>query len=163
MHRSRSGKAVRRPAVGGTPCATATSLTRVTIVIADVSEVGTGEQQGVVLSGTGGIWRVRRDDGDVVEASLRGRVKKSNSGRRADGSLRRDTISSAAETLKLAIGDRVLLDRDEAGGTSAIAENLSRRLRLARRTPGGGHGGRVVAAHVGQGVLVVAPAHPGPP
>ena len=33
---------------------------------------------GVVLSGTGGVWRVRRDDGDDVEASLRGRLKKSN-------------------------------------------------------------------------------------
>ena len=56
---------------------------------------------GIVLSGTGGVWRVRRDDGSVVEASLRGRVKKANSGKRADGSLRRDTISAAADTLKL--------------------------------------------------------------
>jgi ribosome biogenesis GTPase len=131
-------------------------------VIADVSEVGAGEQQGVVLSGTGGIWRVRRDDGDVVEASLRGRVKKSNAGRRADGSLRRDTISSAADTLKLAIGDRVLLDRDEAGGASAIAEILPRRSRLARRSPGGGHGERVVAANVDQVVVVFAAANPEP-
>src|SRR5699024_7758504 len=67
---------------------------------------------GLVLSGTGGVWRVRRADGSVVEASLRGRVKKSNAGRRADGSLRRDTIASAAETLKLAVGDRVVLDHD---------------------------------------------------
>ena len=67
---------------------------------------------GVLLSGTGGVWRVRRADGSVVEASLRGRVKKSNAGRRADGSLRRDTVASAADTLKLAVGDRVLLDHD---------------------------------------------------
>jgi ribosome biogenesis GTPase len=118
-------------------------------------------EQGVVLSGTGGIWRVRRDDGEVVEASLRGRVKKSNSGKRADGSLRRDTISAAAETLKLAVGDRVLLEQDESGST-AIAEILPRRSRLARRAPGGGHGERVVAANVDQVVVVFAAANPEP-
>jgi len=58
---------------------------------------------GIVLGGTGGVWRVRRDDGEIIETSLRGRVKKSNAGRRADGSLRRDTIAAAEDTLKLAI------------------------------------------------------------
>src|SRR4029078_12264612 len=74
--------------------------------------------EGIVLSGTGGVWRVRRPDAAVVEASLRGRVKKANAGRRADGSLRRDTVASAAETLKLAIGDRVVLEQDEGRGGS---------------------------------------------
>jgi ribosome biogenesis GTPase len=118
-------------------------------------------EQGVVLTGTGGIWKVRRDDGETVEASLRGRVKKSNSGKRADGSLRRDTISAAAETLKLAVGDRVLLEQDDSGST-AIAEILPRRSRLARRAPGGGHGERVVAANVDQVVVVFAAANPEP-
>ena len=118
--------------------------------------------EGVVLSGTGGIWRVRRDDGEVVEASLRGRVKKSNAGRRADGSLRRDTISSAAETLKLAIGDRVVLEQEEGGSAWAMAEILPRRSRLARRAPGGGRGERVVAANVDQVVVVFAAANPEP-
>jgi ribosome biogenesis GTPase len=116
--------------------------------------------QGVVLSGTGGVWRVRRDDGQVVEASLRGRVKKSNSGKRADGSLRRDTISAAAETLKLAVGDRVSLEQE--GEASAIAEILPRRSRLARRAPGGGQGERIVAANVDQVVIVFAAASPEP-
>jgi ribosome biogenesis GTPase len=122
----------------------------------------TAELQGVVLSGTGGVWRVRRDDGTVVEASLRGRVKKSNAGRRADGSLRRDTISSAADTLKLTIGDRVVLEQDEPTGPSAIAHILPRRSRLARRAPGGGQGERIVAANVDQVVVVFAAANPEP-
>ena len=125
-------------------------------------ELQTSELQGVVLSGTGGIWRVRRDDGSVVEASLRGRVKKSNAGRRADGSLRRDTISSAADTLKLTIGDRVLLEQDAPTGAAAIAEILPRRSRLARRAPGGGQGERIVAANVDQVVVVFAAANPEP-
>jgi ribosome biogenesis GTPase / thiamine phosphate phosphatase len=121
----------------------------------------TTAEQGIVLSGTGGVWRVRRDEGTIVEASLRGRVKKSNAGRRADGSLRRDTIASAAEALKLAVGDRVLLEHD--GGTVwAIAEILPRRSRLARRAPGGGQGERIVAANVDQVVVVFAAANPEP-
>ena len=31
---------------------------------------------GTVLSGTGGVWRVQAADGQVVEAALRGRLKK---------------------------------------------------------------------------------------
>jgi ribosome biogenesis GTPase len=116
---------------------------------------------GIVLSGTGGVWRVRRDDGTVVEASLRGRIKKANAGRRADGSLRRDTVATAAETLKLAIGDHVVLESDEAGSW-AMNEILPRRSRLARRAPGGGQGERVVAANVDQVVVVFAAANPEP-
>ncbi|MEP6992631.1 MAG: ribosome small subunit-dependent GTPase A [bacterium] len=118
--------------------------------------------EGVVLNGTGGIWHVRRDDGTTVEASLRGRVKKSNSGKRADGSLRRDTISAAAQTLKLTIGDRVVLEQDDAEGQSAISAILPRRSQLARRNPGGGHGERIVAANVDQVVVVFAAANPEP-
>jgi len=125
-----------------------------------VTELGT--VHGVVLNGTGGIWRVRRDDGVTIEASLRGRVKKSNSGKRADGSLRRDTISAAAETLKLTVGDRVVLEQEGEDGAWAISEILPRRSHLARRNPGGGHGERIVAANVDQVVIVFAAANPEP-
>ena len=128
----------------------------------DRDETPSASERGIVLSGTGGVWRVRRPDESVVEASLRGRVKKSNAGRRADGSLRRDTISSAAETLKLAVGDHVSLEQDSASETWAIAEILPRRSRLARRAPGGGRGERVVAANVDQVVVVFAAANPEP-
>lgn len=118
--------------------------------------------RGVVLSGTGGIWQVRTQNGDTVDASLRGRLKKSNSGRRADGSLRRDTMSAAAKTLKLAVGDDVHLERAARDDEWAIAEILPRRSKLARRSPGGGHGERVLAANVDQVVVMFAAAKPDP-
>ena len=121
-----------------------------------------GDLTGVVVGGTGGVWQVRTADGQTVDAALRGRLKKSNSGKRADGSLRRDTVLAAAETLKLAVGDDVRLERGARDDAWAIAEILPRRSRLARRAPGGGQGERIVAANVDQVVIVFAAAKPEP-
>jgi ribosome biogenesis GTPase len=117
----------------------------------------------VVLSGTGGVWRVRTESGETREVSLRGRLKKADYGKRAEGGRRRDTVQASADTLKLAVGDEVLLERAEGDAEAwAIAEILPRRSRLARRAPGGGHGERVVAANVDQVVVVFAAAKPEP-
>jgi ribosome biogenesis GTPase / thiamine phosphate phosphatase len=118
--------------------------------------------QGVVIGGTGGIWRVRTSDGRIVDASLRGRLKKSNAGRRSDGSLRRDTIRTAESALKLAVGDDVHLERGARDDAWAIGEILPRRSALARRAPGGGQGERIVAANVDQVVVMFAAAKPEP-
>jgi ribosome biogenesis GTPase len=103
------------------------------------------QESGVVLKGTGGVWHVRTKSGETHEASLRGRLKKE-----------RD------ESRKLAVGDDVLLERDEAATSWAIAEILPRRSKLARREPGGGQGERIVAANVDQVAIVFAAARPEP-
>ena len=118
--------------------------------------------QGIVASGTGGVWRVVSDDGGEYEAVMRGRLKKSDAGRRADGSMRRDTIAASAARLKLAVGDRVRLERDTQRDAWAIAEILPRTSRLARRAPGGGKGERVIAANVDQVIVMFAAANPEP-
>lgn len=118
--------------------------------------------QGMVTSGTGGIWRVLMSDGSEVEASLRGRMKKSDSGKRADGSIRRDTISSAAGKLKLAVGDRVTMEQDASEQAWAITSILPRTSRLARRAPGGGRGERVIVANIDQVIVMFAAANPEP-
>jgi ribosome biogenesis GTPase / thiamine phosphate phosphatase len=105
---------------------------------------------------------VRTDAGETIDAALRGRLKKSNAGRRRDGSLRRDTVRSAAETLKLAVGDDVMLEHSAGGSDWAIAEILPRRSALARRAPGGGQGERIVVANVDQVVVMFAAAKPEP-
>lgn len=117
---------------------------------------------GVVLQGTGGVWQVLDAGGATREASMRGRLKKSDGGLRGDGSRRRDTIRSARDKLKLAVGDEVVLEHDEPGDAWTIAEILPRRSRLARRAPGGAYGERVVVANLDQVVVVFAAARPEP-
>ncbi len=119
-------------------------------------------KRGTVLTGTGGVWRVRTEGGETIEASMRGRLKKADVGRRADGSIRRDTVDAAEQTVKLAVGDVVTLERDERDEVWAIRDILPRRSRLARRAPGGGRGERIVAANVDQVVVVFAAAQPDP-
>lgn len=118
--------------------------------------------QGVVIGGAGGVWRIRTSDGQILDATLRGRLKKSDAGRRRDGSLRRDTVRAAESTLKLAVGDDVQLERGARDDTWAIGEILPRRSVLARRAPGGGQGERIVAANVDQVVVMFAAAKPEP-
>jgi ribosome biogenesis GTPase len=102
--------------------------------------------RGVVLSGTGGVWRVRTDTGETLDASLRGRLKQ-----------------TTGEVLKLAVGDDVNLEPSARGDEGwAIAQILPRRSRLARRAPAGARGERVIAANVDQVVVVFAVAKPEP-
>ena len=116
---------------------------------------GAQPRRGVVLGGTGGSWRVRVENESLVDASLRGRLKRDSSG---DGSRR----ASDADRMKLAVGDEVLVEPDARGGAWAICEILPRRSRLARRKPGGAYGERIVAANVDQVVIVFAAAKPEP-
>jgi ribosome biogenesis GTPase len=100
-------------------------------------------ERAIVLSGTGGVWRVRTDAGETREVSLRGRLK-------------------LDEGIKLAVGDAVVLEPDERGSAWVIAEILPRHSRLARRAPGSKQAERVVAANVDQVVVVFAAASPEP-
>jgi ribosome biogenesis GTPase / thiamine phosphate phosphatase len=100
----------------------------------------------VVISGTGGVWRVRDDEGKEHDASLRGRLKLPKN-----------------SALKLAVGDDVRIERsDVLDDHWRIAEILPRRSQLARRAPSGAYGERIIAANVDQVVLVFSAAKPEP-
>lgn len=96
------------------------------------------------MSGTGGIWRVRTDDGETLDVPMRGRLKKLD------------------DALKLTVGDNVALEPGSQGEIWAIGEIFPRKSQLARRMPGGGHGERIVAANVDQVMIVFAAAKPEP-
>ena len=74
--------------------------------------------EGLVLRARSGFYTIATDDGDLVEARLRGRVKKD-----------RQTSDLAV------IGDRVVVER-LADGTGAIASVEPRVRRFSRRQPG---------------------------
>lgn len=105
---------------------------------------GRVQQKAVVVDGTGGIWHVRTENGETLDTSLRGRLKKERH-----------------DILKLAVGDDVIVERDGDAGW-AICEILPRRSQLARRLPGEGRGERIVAANIDQVVVVFAAANPEP-
>jgi ribosome biogenesis GTPase len=101
-------------------------------------------RQGVVLSGTGGVWRVRSSDGTERDASLRGRLKQED------------------KFEKLVVGDEVDFEEDTRGDAWSITRIHPRRTRLARRAPGGRRGERIVVTNVDQVVVVFAAARPEP-
>lgn len=103
--------------------------------------------RGVVLSGTGGQWRVHTQDGAIVPAVMRGRLK----------------LAGRAE--KLAVGDAVMLmapRTGESGGAYTMEEILPRRSTLSRRNPETGVGERIIASNVDQVLVVFAAARPEP-
>ena len=117
-------------------------------------ESDTGRLPGLVRAAVGGTYEVElfpggaSEDrtGDVVEATLRGRLKQEQ--RTGDA---------------VAVGDRVrVLPHDDGGHT--IEEVEERRTELARRAPGprGRHRAKVVVANVDQLVAVFSVTHPEP-
>jgi ribosome biogenesis GTPase / thiamine phosphate phosphatase len=107
-------------------------------------------RQGIVLSGTGGVWRVQVTPDLVVDASMRGRLKKA-----------REQSAEESTTLKLAVGDQVRVEPGDHGDWS-ICEILPRRSKLARRAPGGAQGERILAANVDQVIVMFAAIKPEP-
>lgn len=102
-------------------------------------------RKAVVMSGTGGSWRVRTEEHDVIDVPMRGRLKK-----------------FAEDAMKLTVGDEVVLEPGSHDGSWVIGEILPRRSQLARRLPGGGHGERIVVANVDQVIIVFAATKPEP-
>ena len=130
-------------------------------------------QEAVVLQGTGGVWQVRTDDGETLDVSLRGRLKR-EPGRdarerdlqdRGGGreSMRRSPRGDDTEKpLKLTVGDRVTISNVQTDSAWAIDAIHPRRSQLARRSPGGARGERIMVANLDQVLVVFAAARPEP-
>jgi ribosome biogenesis GTPase / thiamine phosphate phosphatase len=106
--------------------------------------VAAGHDHGLVRSTVGGAYEVELHQGEVVEATLRGRLKQEQ--RTGDA---------------VVVGDRVEVRRHEDGGYT-IEAIARRETELARAAPGGRYGAKVMAANVDQIVAVFAVTHPEP-
>lgn len=99
---------------------------------------------GTVLVAVGGIYQVELATGEVIEAVLRGRLK-------------RDAKSDG----RVVAGDDVQLSLQD--GSWAIDGAEPRRSQLARRAPGPGRPRpKTIAANIDRIIIVFAAAHPGP-
>ena len=113
------------------------------------------------------------DSGAQLEVSLRGRLKR-EPGRDARArdmqdrgggreSMRRSRGTGDAERpLKLTVGDRVTITTDGGESGWAIDAIHPRRSQLARRSPGGARGERIMVANLDQVLVVFAAARPDP-
>lgn len=102
---------------------------------------------GTVLRAQGGVYEVETPGGEIVEAALRGRLK-------------RDERSGD----RVVVGDVVEVASDAAGAAQvwAIERVHERRTVLARRAPGKAPRRKVIVANVDQLLIVFAAAEPAP-
>jgi len=98
---------------------------------------------GRVLEAAGGVYTTRLDDGRVVGAALRGRLK-----------------LEARTGDRVVAGDRVRVALD--GDSASIERVEERSSELARRAPGHGRTARVIVANVERAAIVFAYEHPAP-
>lgn len=99
----------------------------------------------MVRRAAGGIYDVELESGEVVPATLRGRLKLEE--RTGD---------------RVVAGDRVEVERHK-DGTAAIEAVEERHTELARRAPGqGARRAKVIVANIDQLLVVLAAAHPEP-
>ncbi len=134
--------------------------------MSDVGDVLVSSHSAVVLRGTGGMWTVHTDSGETIDVSLKGRLKKDRDVRKDERGATRVSMKRKSDegerTLKLAVGDRVTVERDSEESSWVISSIHERTSKLARRAPGGARAERVVIANLDQVVVVFAAARPDP-
>lgn len=99
---------------------------------------------GTVLRSRGGVYEVETANG-VIEASLRGRVK------------REERLGD-----RVVVGDRVEVERDAAADAWTIERVHERGASLVRRAPGKAPRAKIIVANVDQVVIAFAVANPDP-
>jgi ribosome biogenesis GTPase / thiamine phosphate phosphatase len=96
-------------------------------------------EKGIVLKSTGSHYRVLRGDSDIVECSIRGKLR----------------IKELRTTNPIAVGDNVLFDPEEKTGRGIITEVLDRKNYILRKASNLSKQAQIIAANLDQVYLMI--------
>jgi ribosome biogenesis GTPase len=96
-------------------------------------------EKGVVLKSTGSRYRVLNDKGDIIECSIRGKLR----------------IRTIRTTNPVAVGDNVLFVTDQKTGSGIISGVLDRRNYILRKASNLSKQSQIIAANVDQVLLMI--------
>lgn len=100
--------------------------------------------QGRVLQSTGSWYTVKTDNGHVLECRLKGKLR----------------LLDMKTTNPVAVGDKVMLEREDGAHETVIAEVLPRDNYIIRQSPRKKHHTHIIAANIDQALLIVTISHP---
>jgi ribosome biogenesis GTPase / thiamine phosphate phosphatase len=96
-------------------------------------------EKGVVLKSTGSNYKVLNDKGDVLDCSVKGKLR----------------IKELRTTNPIAVGDNVLFDFDKKNNSGIITEVLDRRNYILRKASNLSKHSQIIAANVDQVFLII--------
>ncbi len=104
-------------------------------------------EKGVVLKSTGSRYRVLRPNGEILDCSIRGKLR----------------IKELHTTNPVAVGDNVLFDYDTKSYSGIITEVLDRKNYILRKASNLSKQYQIIAANVDQVFLMITIIHPETP
>ncbi len=101
-------------------------------------------ENGLVIKSTGSWYTVKKENGDIVACKIRGKFRKQN----------------IRTTNPVAVGDRVLFERQESGNTGIIKEIEDRENYIIRKSSNLSKHAHILAANLDQAILIASLAYP---
>ena len=96
-------------------------------------------EKGVVLKSTGSRYRVLNDEGNIIECSVKGKLR----------------IKELRTTNPIAVGDNVLFEFDKKNNSGIITEVLDRRNYILRKASNLSKHSQIIAANIDQVFLMI--------
>jgi ribosome biogenesis GTPase / thiamine phosphate phosphatase len=96
-------------------------------------------EKGIVLKSTGSRYRILREDGTIIDCSIRGKLR----------------IKEVRTTNPVAVGDKVMYDFDKKSGSGIITEVIDRNNYILRKASNLSKQAQIVAANIDQVFLMI--------
>jgi ribosome biogenesis GTPase len=96
-------------------------------------------EKGIVLKSTGSRYRILRNNGDVIDCSVRGKLR----------------IKEFRTTNPIAVGDNILFEIEKKSNSGIITEVLERRNWILRKASNLSKHSQIIAANIDQAFLMI--------